>query len=320
MSPRAALLCLLLSAHAGGVAAGEFAPGGSSATLARPFALPALGQGGPLARSRAETRWTLDVTNEYVTEGDCAAECVLLDGETARLRVAHRRGLGGGWDAGIELSWLDRGGGFLDGWIQDWHDAFGLPTGGRELAPHDRYVFHYERNGAVLLDETRGGSGLGDAVLTLGRRFSRHSSVRAMAKLPTGDEDSLEGGNTGAALWLERTLAGMPPGWHGYAALGGAWNDRGAVLAGMQNREIAFAGVGLLAPVTPAVGLTLQLQYHGRLYDGSELTPLQRPGMPLTLGLRVRTSGRGGFELGFQEDPSVNGSPDFAAYLSYRAL
>ena len=298
--------------------AGEFAPGGDAGTLARPFALPSLGDAAPLALGRGDTRWTLDFTNEYVSEGDCAVECVLLDGETARLRFAERRSLGGGWDAGVELAWLDRGGGFLDGWIRDWHDAFGLPTGGRELAQDDRYVFRYERAGTVLLEQTRGGSGLADVVLTVGRRTGRAGMLRAMVKLPTGDEDALEGGNAGAALWLERRLA-LPPPWHGYVALGGSASERSAVLPAMQNRELVFAGFGLLVPVTPAVGLTAQLQYHSRLYDGSALSPFARPGMPLTLGLRLRTSARGAFELGFQEDPSVNGSPDFAAYLSFRS-
>ena len=65
--------------------------------------------------------------------------------------------------------------------------------------------------------------------------------------------------------------------------------------------------------------LTAQIQVHGRLYDGSTLTPLQRAGMPLTLGLQFRTGARSVFELGFQEDPSVNGSPDFVLYLSHRS-
>lgn len=315
--PAALCVALMLCApHAG---AAEFAPGGDSGTLARNFALPVLGEATPLARDRVEARWTLDFTNEYVTEGACASECILLDGETARLRYAYRRGLGAGWDAGFELSWLDRGGGFLDSWIRSWHDAFGLPTGERDLAADGQYRFRYERAGAVLLDETRGGSGPGDATLTAGRRLGRSSSVRAMLKLPTGDGGALEGGNAGGAVWLERRLR-LPPAWHGYAAAGVSANGRGDVLPGMQRRELAFAGVGLLAPFTPSVGLAMQLQFHGRLYERSEMAPLARPGMPLTLGLRVRTGARGALELGFQEDPSVNGSPDFAAYLSYRSL
>ncbi len=308
-------LCLALAAPAW---AGEFAPGGNGGTLARPFALPALGDAAVLPRGRSETRWTLDVTNEYVTEGNCAIECILLDGETARMRFSHRRGLGDGWDFSFELPMLDRGGGFLDGWIQDWHDAFDLPEGRRQLAPENLYRFHYERQGTVLLDETRGGTGVGDATVAVGRRLGRTSTLRAMAKLPTGDEDALEGGTGGYALWVERALA-LPPGWSGYLAAGASVNDRGGALAHLQKREVAFGGIGLAVPVTRSIRLTAQLQAHSRLFEDSELTPLARAGAPFTLGLQFRTSARGAFELGFQEDLNSNGSPDFAAYLSVRA-
>jgi len=316
--PAAFCLVLAASAWAGAAAAGEFAPGGNAGTLARAFALPELGEGLPLARGHSETRWTLDVANEYVAEGACAVECIVLDGETARLRLTHRRGLGGGWDFSTQLALLDRGGGFLDGWIQDWHDAFGLPNGGRELAQDGQYRFHYERQNVVLLDQTAGGTGVGDVTLAVGRRWGHAGALRAMAKLPTGDDGALEGGTAGAALWVERALA-LPADWSGYVALGGSYSERGPVLPAMQNRSIAFGGLGIAAPVTRSVRLTAQLQMHGRLYGGSELSPLARNGSPLTLGLQFRTRSRGSIELGFQEDPSVNGSPDFAVYLSIRS-
>jgi len=316
MSRLLAAVCVVLVLPA---RAGDFAPGGNSGTLARGFALPVLGDAAVLARGRTETRWTLDFTNEYVNEGTCPAECITLDGETARLRFTHRRGMGAGWDFAFELPFLDRGGGFLDGWIQDWHDWFGLPNGGREAAADGRYRFHYERGGVVLLDETQGGSGVGDVTLTIGRKLGRRGVLRAMAKLPTGDEQALEGGTAGGAVWVERALL-MPPGWSGYFALGASAGERGQVLAEMQNREVVFGGIGLLAPVTRNVRLTAQLQAHSRLYDGSALTPLSRPGAPLTLGLQFRTGRRGTLELGFQEDPSVNGSPDFVAYISIRSM
>ena len=311
----AAALCLVLAAPSW---AGDFAPGGDGGTLARAFALPALGDGAVLARGRSETRWTLDLTNEYVAEGNCAAECIVLDGETARLRFSHRRGVGDGWDVSFEASALDRGGGFLDGWIEDWHDTFGLPSGGRDMAVDDQYRFHYERQNTVLLDQARGGTGIGDATFTLGRRLGGATTLRAMVKLPTGDEDALEGGTRGGALWLERALA-LPRGWSGYLAAGTSYSDRGAALPDLQNRAVLFGGFGLAIPLTPAIRLAAQLQGHSRLFDDSALTPLARAGAPLTLGLQFRTGARGGFELGFQEDPSVNGSPDFAAYFSVRA-
>ncbi|MGH8629287.1 MAG: hypothetical protein ACREU7_00785, partial [Burkholderiales bacterium] len=91
------------------------------------------------------------------------------------------------------------------------------------------------------------------------------------------------------------------------------------LLPGQQNRTLGFGGVGLMVPVTRAVRVSAQLQGHGRFYDGTALTPLRRAGAPLTLGLEIRTSARGALEFGFQEDPSVNGSPDFSAYFSFRS-
>jgi hypothetical protein len=295
--------------------AGDFAPGGNGGTLARGFALPALGEAAVMGRGRSETRLTLDFTNEYVQEGTCAVECVTLDGETARLRFAHRVGLGAGWDLALEVPLLDSGGGFLDGWIEDWHDWFGLPNGGRELAPRDRYRFRYERGGTVLLDETRGYGGLGDTTLTLGRRVGPRNVLRAMVKLPTGDERRLAGGTLGGAVWLEHPFA-LPGRWAGYIALGISARERGETLRAMQNTEAPFGGIGLLMPLSRYVRLSAQLQAHGRLYDGSELTALARPGLPLTLGLNIGSGRRGALDLGFQEDPSVNGSPDFAAFAS----
>jgi hypothetical protein len=299
--------------------AGDFAPGASAGALARGFALPALGQPDVLAAGRSETRLTFDLSNEYVAEGDCAAECILLDGETARLRVAWRRGLRGGWDVALEAPLMSHGGGALDGWIQDWHGWFGLPNGGREHRANGQYRYYYARNGQVLLDESETGSGIGDLTASIGRRLGQARVARAMVKVPTGDESAPGGGNGGAALWLEQGL-GAPAGWHGYLAIGGSINERAEVLGGKQNRELAFGGFGLMAPLGRKLFATAQLHVHGPLYEDSALAPLSRTGMPLTLGLQLRTGARGSVELGIQEDPSVNASPDFAVYLSFRSM
>ena len=84
------------------------------------------------------------------------------------------------------------------------------------------------------------------------------------------------------------------------------------------NRALPFGGVALLLPLSDAVRILAQVQLHGRLYKDSSLSPLTRIGAPLTLGLNIRASPRIQLDVGFQEDPSVNASPDFNAYLSLR--
>lgn len=298
--------------------AGAFPPGGNTGALARGFALPALGNAVVLAGGRSETGALLDFTSEFVVEGTCATECIRLDGETARLLLSHRRGLGAGWDFSIEVPLLSQGGGFLDSWIEEWHDWFGLPNGGREAAPRDQYEYRYDDSNSVTrLNVTEPYSGFGDITLGIGRHMGDRVALRGMVKLPTGDDLRLGGGNAGAALWFDASLP-MPAGFQGFLAAGMSFNDRGAVLPDMQNREAVFGGIGLTTPFpfTDRVRILAQLYGHSRLYDGGRVSALSRAGVPLTLGLQVRTGPASRFEFGFLEDLAVNASPDFTAYLA----
>ena len=311
----------MLALAAAPATAGDFVPGGNAGALARNFALPVLGNGGVLASGRSETQFTLDFTNEYVSEGqgNCAVECITLDGETARLRFDYRRGLARGWDFSADLAVLRQGGGFLDNWIQDWHGWFGLPNGGRESAADNQYRYRYVRNNVTLLDVTDPGTCVGSLDLGLGRALSRNSALRGLLKIPTHASRELCGDNRGGALWLDAELP-LPRGWSGYFALGYSVNRRGDELGTIQNTGVPFGGLGLLVPVTESVRLSAQIQANGHLYEGSELSPLAKAGAPLTLGLQFRTGPRSTLDLGFQEDPSVGGSPDFAVYLAFKSL
>lgn len=301
-------------------AAGDFVPGGNASALARSFALPALGDSRVLAPGHVDTRATLDFANEYVKEGVCGSspECIVLDGETVRLALDWRRGFGGGWEGAVRIPVLDRSGGFLDSWIEQWHSWFNLPNGGREFAARNQYQYFYQRGaGAPLLDVTDEGACLGDIEVTVGRALGWDASLRGMAKLATGDAKSLCGGNAGGALWLDTALPLEGP-WQGYFAAGYSFNARSDVLGGQQVRGLPFGGLAMLLPLTDDVRVHAQVQVHGRLYKDSQLSPLERPGAPLTLGLNIRVAKETWLDLGFQEDPSVNASPDFDAYVSLR--
>lgn len=306
------LLCALFALPA---LAGDFVPGGNSSALARNFALPALGDSRVLASGKSDFRATLDFANEYVNEGNCPAECILFDGETARLSLDYRIGLGGGWDLGVKVPLLNRSGGFMDNWIQQWHGWFNLPNGGREFANNGRYHYRYQHKGATLLDVTDPGNCIGDASVTAGLALGWDASLRGMAKLPTGDAKTLCGGNAGGALWLDAALP-VPAPWSAFVAAGYSLNSRSDVLGNQQERQVPFGGAALLLPITDDVRVLAQMQLHGHLYKDSPLSPFQRVGAPLTLGLNIRASKSVYLDLGFQEDPSVNASPDFDAYLS----
>lgn len=321
MNRAAGWLLWAVSAVASAGAPDAFPPVTNQSALARSFALPAFGDSAVLAAGASEGRFTLDVANEFEMTGFTAAgecvgdDCVLLDGESYRLALRWRAGVGDGWDWSVELPWLAQGEGFLDGAIEQWHEWLGLPNGGRELRDRDQYRYFYSRDDRTRLDVVETSSGPGDVQLGLGRRLGSQTALRVLAKLPTGDDAHLAGGNAGAALWLDHGIA-LGDAVRGYLAAGASIADQGTVLAEQQNRVVAIGGAGLSWQALHAVALHAQIQLHGRLYDQSQARALRRHGAVLGVGLRYRASRALAWDLSLLEDTNVNVSPDFGVQLN----
>jgi len=315
------LLGLWAAPALGGAGGGAFPPITNHSALARVAALPALGEPAVLAPGSRESRLTLDVANEFeltgfTAAGDCAAdECLWLDSESYRLAFRYRGGLAGGWDWSLELPWIVQDEGFLDGAIEQWHEWLSLPNGGREYREHDQYRYFYRKSGDTLLDVSETSSGPGDVLLGLGRRLGPRTALRVQAKLPTGDDAHLAGGNAGAALWLDQGLT-LGAAVRGYVAAGASVADEGEVLAQQQNRVIAIGGAGLSWQAFDALALHAQLLLHGRLYDHAQTRALRRNGAVLGVGLRYRASRSVAWDLSLLEDTNVNVSPDFGVQLN----
>ena len=294
----------------------------NQSSLARAAALPALGGPAVLAAGESETRLQLDWTTEYF-ERENTREALTIDAETRRYALSYRRGFGGsivplqGWEWSAELPLVSSGGGMLDSVIEIWHEIFGLPNGGREQAPRDRYRIRYVRDGETLLDLEQGDTGLGDLRLGLGRALGERWTLRAMLQLPTGDADRLSGGHTGGAVWTDFTL---PLGASERAALTLSGGVAAATTNGpLGSRQQPFTGLGgaaLALPLFAGVEALVQFQLHSALYTGSSLKPLDGASGQLAMGLRIPVYGRR-LTLGFQEDLIVNASPDFSLHLGW---
>lgn len=291
----------------------------NQAALARSTALPVLGETGVLDAGGAITSLRYDLSTEYHAS-EAVGEAVILDGETNLLTLAFRRGLARGLEWTLDIPVLHQGGGFMDGPIENWHQVFGLPDGGREQAPRDDYRYQYERDGQVLLDARRRGWDIGDVRTGLGWRVSENLALRGEAKFATGDEDHLAGGNLGGALWLDWALPfASDSRFSGFASAGASYNAKADVLADQQQRFVPIGAAGLAARITERVFILGQLYAHGALIEDSELDPF-RAALQLSLGLRYRIAPDFDIDIGFQEDPIVAASPDFSFHfaLSWR--
>jgi hypothetical protein len=218
------------------------------------------------------------------------------------------------------------GGGFTDHFIESYHHTFGFPNGGRELAPRNRLLYRYEKDGRTLLNFSRSGDGLGDIRLTGGWQIypgrantSPAISLRASLKLPTGDSDGLRGsGSADLALWLagshdvKLSLGHLSL----FGAAGALGMTKGKVLEEQQRPLVAFGALGVGWSPLQWLALKIQANAHTSFYRGSDFTQVDAGSVQLTTGGTLAFSPRTALDIGVTEDLVVNASPDVVFHFS----
>ncbi len=297
--------------------------------LARIYGLPAPRDGTLTPAARAEADLRLDLTNNFVLDA-AGGEALVLDGETFETTLAFRRGLrAGGRDleVGFAIPWVRHSRGVLDSFIDDWHERFGLPDGGRSRAPSDRFLYRYSRAGQDQFRIDSSVAGIGDARLQAavqlsgGRDVPAASALYASLSIPTGDEEELLGsGAYGFSTWVsgrrQRDFFDWPLSLHG--SLGVALIEKDGVLAAMRNPLVGLASGGCGLRVTESVELGADINFHTGLYRASKLSSLRAAALSIAFGGSVRLGNSGRLELAIVEDLDNSTSPDLTLHAAFR--
>jgi len=293
--------------------------------LVQIFGLPAESSAAVTPAGRLTVGLTQDIASEYTVSGT-KSEQIVLDGESYRWTLAARYGLGGQFEAGVEIPYILYGGGFLDGFIIDWHKAFGLPQGGRDNAPRNRLNYSYSKNGVRKLRMEHADSGIGDIVFSGGMKLydvnvsTSHDSLalRTSVKLPTGDSSSLRGsGSTDFTLALCGSMNNFTE-WGSlglFGSAGGLAMTRGDVLADQQNNLVGFGTLGLGWGPAEWISFKVQLNANTALYHGSTLDELSKTSLMLVTGGALKLPGGYLLDIGVSEDVVVTTAPDVAFHL-----
>ena len=261
------------------------------------------------------------IASHYAAEAG-VNEQINLDGETVRLALEARVGLGDGWDLQIEVPWLSHSGGSLDSAIDSWHDLWGMSDGGRSSVEHDILDFSYS-DPASRFSLTDDASGLGDISLSLSHEFYRGensvANIVAGYKFATGDEEELLGsGEADAYLALRFSgahLASLPLYWHGQ--VGYLYAGSSELLGPRQENNLWYAGLSMDWLVAPQFSLFAQLDMHAAPLN-SELTALGEDALLGTLGGRWRFANNWALDFSLIEDLLVETAPDVTFQASIR--
>ncbi len=165
---------------------------------------------GPVGTNRIKL--TTAYTSVF-TEHRSATTYLYMDMELLSVSLRYDRVVAPGVEVGIQVPFLSYYGGFLDNFIENFHDTFSFPNGGRGNAPHNKVRYRIVHNGETIIDRDSGASGFGDIkfygkfqLLTEQGNFPG-ISLLAQVGLPSGSEsDGLgAGGPTfGAGLAVEK--------------------------------------------------------------------------------------------------------------------
>ena len=319
------LLCCLVAMLAMGLsmtamASGETLEVRNTSPLAQLYGLP------PMRGARAEgvrIRFDVDVANSFT--GDLNdSEFVFLDGETSTFSYTLKRGWSDRWEVGLELPWVVHSGGRFDRLIDDFHDLFGLPDGGRPLAERGAVDFVIRLDGRSEVALNTKTSDLGDVRGWLAYELydspQRSLVSRVHAKLPTGRARNLSGsGGTDLAVGLDYVDHALFARAGVQLTVGGgiSYLGTGDLLPDQQNSFVPYAHLGLARNIGwhNRVRFLGQLDAHGALFD-ARLSHLGHSVLQGTLGFQFDLTAKARLGLVLIEDLSGAGAADVIFKLS----
>lgn len=261
------------------------------------------------------------IASHYVVDS-APAERLNLDGETLRFAFESRYGLSENWDVQLEVPWLAHSDGKLDKLIDNWHDFWGMPDGGRSYVDRNILDFNYRDPAArfSLGDDT---SGLGDISISLNHVFYRSGDTVLSAsggyKFATGNEDKMLGSGAGDVFFSLRfsgpQLSDLPLSWHGQ--LGYLYAGDSDLLGPRQENNLWFAGISVDWALSQQFSLIAQLDMNTAPIS-SDLPALGDEAIMGSLGGRWHFADKWALDFSFIEDIQVAAAPDITFQASVR--
>lgn len=291
------------------------------------FGLPSVGNFRIAHAGERQLLLAVDLTSNYLTDA-AYGEKITLDGESLRISLRGRWGLGKGLEIGMDAPFIVLGGGFLDDFLIKYHDLFGFPQGGRDTAARNRLLYVYQKNNVDRLRVDSSSAGIGDISISGGWQLVRGQGenpgaviLRAALKLPTGNSNNLQGsGSTDFALWLD--AGNRFPLHRGNLSVYGAGGlivmTEGKILPSQQRNFAAFGNCGIGWDPFSFLAIKIQADVHTPFYKDSVLKAINAYSVMLTVGGTLAFGKNTYFDIGVSEDLKYGTAPDVVFHLALR--
>lgn len=249
-----------------------------------------------------------------------------LDMEMYRTGITFHYGVLSNYEIGLELPFLHFSAGFLDGFIQGYHNAFGFPNAGRQRVDKNRFSYLITQDGAAIYQVNQSDFGPGDLVFYQKARLMDEKKIlpalatKALIKLPTGSPTA--GTGSGAADFSFSFLGEKS--WkrlHSTTQLGFDILGKHKILSDIQRSSAFHFGQAFEFNLRNHLSLVAQITGNTSFFKNVTISELSEPVLDLTFGvsgevLPKKTFRKIRYEVAFTEDPLTTGpSVDIAILL-----
>lgn len=245
---------------------------------------------------------------------------VSLDMEISELAFRYTGKMSDSFGFGVELPLFSFNSGVLDGFLESYHDMFGLPDYGKSERPRNDFLYEVWKDGRMIIKGNSGKTGIGDIRFSLKKVIYNGDpviSIKTAIELPTGNESHGFGNGSldfMGSLLIDKRLSKRLL----------IYGNAGMVFPGnlkaeetIDLREYFYAGIGIEAAAWEKLHLLGQLFVQTSPFPDTDISAVDRTAVMISLGGRYAFKDNS-IEFSFTEDMSTSGAPDFTASLLFK--
>lgn len=266
---------------------------------------------------------SFDYSNTYLKKSSGDWD-VLIDMEMSVLGLDLAYGIGSRWAVRLDMPVVSMDDGFLDGFLENFHDALDVGNYDREERPKNQFAYSIVKSDQVWFEGRPGGIELADTTLSAQYELIRPklrrpllSTLLISLKLPAGDKDiGLGSGNFDLGLFLPSRWRCKPWALHfmpGFVVVGDPKTDQPNVAT--QNVYALFAGVAY--DYNEFWTWLMQINAYSTPLEFTDIEALDDGAVDLAIGLHYRLARHWLFEFSFSEDLTRT-APDFTVRFALR--
>ncbi|RJQ49443.1 MAG: DUF3187 family protein [Nitrospiraceae bacterium] len=247
---------------------------------------------------------------------------ISLDMEATELAFRYKRMIKDHVEFDMDIPVLIIGGGFMDGFLEDYHNSFGFPDYGRSDRPNNDFLYEIkDRKDGTLFIKGKSGIRIGDIRLGLKKPLITSDgfeiSIKGDVEIPVGNAKQGYGNGSVDALisvLLDKKITDR---------IMTHWNIGGVFPGDVKGHEkielddFIFGGAAIEADLGRGFSLLLQVQGQSSIYPETDLLAVDREAWLLAFGGRYQ-KGKRSFDLSLTEDINRSGAPDFILNLAYK--